>query len=119
MTAAALGVRTLAAIGVVAGALLLGRPQRALDGVDPAFPRNARPLVRLLGARLVAQHGALLLRPAPGPVTTAAAVELLHAASMLPFLASPRYGRAARVSGAVALTTAALLRAAGPRSQGR
>lgn len=102
--------RVLAATGLAAGAALLTQPGRVLDAVDPAFPRERRWLVRLLGARLVAQHGALLIRPEPGVVTAAVGVELVHAASMLPFAASSRYGRAARTSAAVALATAGLAR---------
>ena len=63
----------------------------------------------MLGARLVAQHAVLLVRPAPGPARRAAAVEVLHAASMLPLLASSAYRRAALVSGGLAAATAGLL----------
>jgi hypothetical protein len=108
------GSRPSARLGAVAGAgaglLLLTRPQQVLDTIAPAFPRERRWLVRALGARLVAQHGAVLARPEPAVLTAAAGVDLLHAASMLPFLASPRYGRAARISGAVALASALLAR---------
>ena len=47
------------------------------------------------------------------------AVDLLHAASMVPFVASPRYGRAARVSGGLAAAYAAVALAVAPRSESR
>jgi hypothetical protein len=43
-------------------------------------------------------------------------VDLLHAATMVPFVASPHYGRAARISGALAATYAAAALAVAPRS---
>ncbi|MGY1755065.1 hypothetical protein [Blastococcus sp. SYSU D01042] len=98
------GTRALAVAGAAAGVLLLGNPERVLEAVAPAFPRERRWLVRALGARLVAQHGLVLVRP--DAAVAGAAVDALHAASMLPFLASARYGRAARVSGGVALASA-------------
>ncbi|MDT0278075.1 hypothetical protein [Blastococcus goldschmidtiae] len=66
-------------------------------------------------ARLGAAAGAtagLLLLARPRQVldaavgTAGAAVDLLQAASMLPFLGPGRYGRAARISAAVALGSA-------------
>ena len=107
-----------AAAGVAAGLLLLTRPQQVVDAVAPAFPRDRAWLVRALGARMVVQHGAVLARPEPAVVMAGAAVDLLHATSVLPFLASARFGSAARVSGAVALASAALAGAAA-RSQRR
>lgn len=99
-----------AAAGVTAGVVLLTRPQQVLDAVDPAFPRARRWVVRALGARMLVQHGAALARPEPGVLTAGAAVDALHAASLVPFLGSARYGRAARISAAVALASAVLAR---------
>jgi hypothetical protein len=59
-------------------------------------------VVRLLGARLVGQHAAVLVAPRPPVLRLAAGIDLLHAATMVPLLRSPRYGRAARISGAAA-----------------
>ena len=111
--------RLLAGLGAGTGAALLARPQRVVDAVAPAFPRDRLWLVRLLGARLVAQHGAVLVAPDPRLVRLGSAVDLGHAASMVPFVASPRYGRAARISGAVAAGYAAVALAVAPRSTGR
>ena len=98
----ALPIRTAAAAGLAAGLALLTRPGTVAARLAPAYPRDRLGVVRLLGARLVAQHTAVLAAPRPEVLRGAAAVDLLHAASMLPLLRSPRYGRAARISGAVA-----------------
>jgi hypothetical protein len=107
--------RLLASLGVASGMALLARPQRIVDAVAPEFPRDRLWVVRLLGARLVAQHGAALAAPGPGIVRIGSAVDLVHAASMVPFVASPQYGRAARVSGGLAAAYAAVALAAAPR----
>jgi hypothetical protein len=108
--------RLLAGLGVATGAVLLARTERVVDAVAPAFPRDRRWLVRVLGARLVAQHGAVLAAPERRLVRLGSAVDLLHAASMVPFVASPRYGPAARMSGGLAAAYAAVALAAAPRS---
>jgi hypothetical protein len=111
--------RLLAGLGIATGVTLLARPQQVVDTVAPAFPRDRVWLVRLLGARLVAQHGAVLAVPERRLVRVGSAVDLLHAASMVPFVASPRYGPAARVSGGLAAAYAALALAVAPRPAGR
>jgi hypothetical protein len=111
--------RLLAALGVAGGVALLARPQAVVGAAAPAFPRDRLWLVRLLGARLIAQHGVVLAAPDPRVVRLGSAVELLHAASMVPFVASPRYGRAARVSGALAAGSAAVALVVAPRSEVR
>jgi hypothetical protein len=106
--------RALAVLGAASGVALLTLPKQVVDAVAPAFPRERLWLVRLLGARLVAQHGAILVSPSPRTLRVAAAVDGLHAASMLPLLALPRYRRAALVSGGVAtFSTLAARRSAG------
>jgi hypothetical protein len=107
--------RALAVLGAASGALLLARPQQAVDRAAPAFPRERLWLVRLLGARLLAQHGAVLVSARPRLVRLGSAVDLAHAASMVPFVASPRYGRAARISGGLAAAYAAVALAVAPR----
>jgi len=107
--------RCLAAFGVASGMVLLARPQQVVDRTAPAFPRERLWLVRLLGARLLAQHGAVLVSARPGLVRLGSAVDLAHAASMVPFVASPRYGRAARISGGLAAAYAAVALAVAPR----
>ena len=86
---------------------------------------RGRALTRLLaglgvatGVTLLAQHGAVLVAPERRLVRLGSAVDLLHAASMVPFVASPRYGPAARVSGGLAAAYAAIALALAPRSSG-
>lgn len=95
-------VRVLSAAGLAAGTLLLIRPESALTRLAPEYPTERLWVVRLLGARLVGQHAAVLAAPRPAVLRAAAAVDLLHAASMVPLLRSRRYGRAARISGGLA-----------------
>jgi hypothetical protein len=97
-------VRTTAAAGVATGLVLLTRPEQAVAQLAPAYPRHRLWIVRLLGARLLGQHAAVLAVPRPPVLRAAAAIDLLHAATMLPLVRSPRYGRAARISGTVAAT---------------
>jgi hypothetical protein len=111
--------RALAGLGVASGVALLARPQRVVAAVSPAFPAHLLWLVRALGGRLLVQHGAVLAVPDRSLVRIGSAVDLLHAASMVPFVASPHYGRAARVSGALAAAYAAAALAVAPRSEGR
>ncbi|SOC50205.1 hypothetical protein SAMN05660748_2946 [Blastococcus aggregatus] len=99
-------IRVLAAAGATLGLVVLARPQQVLDAVAPAFPPERHWLLRALGARMLGQHAAVLARPEPAVLAAAAGIDLLHAASMLPFLGSARYGRAARISAAVALGSA-------------
>jgi hypothetical protein len=108
--------RLMALLGVVSGAVLLTRPQQVVDRVSPAFPASRRWLVRALGVRLLVQHGAVLAVPDRPLIRVSSAVDLLHAASMVPFVASPHYGRAARISGGLAAGYAAAALAVAPRS---
>ena len=97
-----LPVRIAAAGGLAAGVALLTRPGQVVARLAPAYPRDRLAVVRLLGARLIGQHAAVLAAPRPEVLRVAAGVDLLHTATMLLLLRSPRYGRAARISGAVA-----------------
>jgi hypothetical protein len=108
--------RVLAGLGAASGVALLARPQRVVDRLCPELPHDRVFLARLLGVRLLLQHGAVLLEPNALLVRAGSAVDLLHAASMVPFTASARYGRAARISGALAAGYAAVAMAVAPRS---
>jgi hypothetical protein len=110
--------RLVAGAGVATGVALLARPQQVVDAVAPAFPRERLWLVRALGGRLLAQHGTVLVSASPRLVRLGSAVDLLHAASMVPFVASPRYGRAARISGGLAAGYAAVALAVVPSERG-
>src|SRR5215213_3983959 len=76
-------------------------------------------LARVLGGRLVVQHAGTLAAPTRTRVLFHSGVDLLHAASMVPLLRSPRYGRAAWISGGVAAAYAAAAPSVAPRSAGR
>ena len=107
--------RLMAGAGAGTGVVLLARPQQVVDRLCPEFPRDRVFLARLLGLRLVLQHGATLLEPHAVLVRAGSAVDLLHATSMVPFAASARYGRAARISGGLAAGYAAVAMAVAPR----
>jgi hypothetical protein len=111
--------RLLAALGVASGLALLAAPERVVGTVAPEFPPERLWLARVLGARLVAQHGAVLATADPRLVRLGSAVDLAHAATMVPLLASPRYGRAARVSGGLAAAYAAFGALAAPGASAR
>jgi hypothetical protein len=109
--------RALAAVGAGAGTVLLLRPERAVDRFCPEFPRSRFWLVRLLGGRLLLQHGAVLVAARPEAIRLGSGIDLLHAASMMPFVGSPRYSRAARISGGLSAVYAAVALAVAPRSE--
>lgn len=100
--------RLLAAVSGVWGLLLLFRAGPLVEMLCPEFPESKQWVVRLLGGRLVAQHALVLSRPTERHVRAAATVDMLHAASMVPLLWSPRYRRAALISGGYALFYAAV-----------
>ena len=111
--------RLLAGLGVASGIALIARPQQVVDRIAPAFPASRLWLVRVLGGRLLVQHGAALAVPDRRVVRAGSAIDLLHAASMVPFVASPNYGPAARISGGLAAAYAAAALVVAPRSEGR
>jgi hypothetical protein len=92
--------RALLALG------LLIRPDRAAAVVGGRRP--ATWLVRLLGARMLAQSGLELARTTKPVLRTGAAVDALHALSMLALAVRwPRYRRGALASATVAAASAA------------
>ncbi len=107
--------RVLAALSGAWGMQLLIRPRPTIETLCPEFPESKQWVARVLGARLVVQHALVLASPARRHVRAAAAVDLLHAASMVPLLWSPRYRRAALVSGGYAALYAATAPAVAPR----
>jgi hypothetical protein len=100
-------LRWLAAAESVAGSLLLARPHvvgRAVAG-DGTAP--AAWLLRVLGARLLAQGLALLRDPGRRMATAGAAADAAHGLSMVALAAgSPRYRRPALISAAAAVASA-------------
>jgi hypothetical protein len=102
------------------GAALLIRPQELLRRLAPGSPLPPAWIVRLLGARSVVQAGTVLLRPTRGVVLAGAAVDGLHAASMIGLaVRSPSHRRPALVSAAVAVGSAVAGVATAPRPDDR
>ena len=99
-------VGLLAGSGLAVGLGLLTRAEAVTGAVDPRYPRGRLWIVRALGLRLVVQHALVLLRRDGTSLRLAAAVDGLHAASMVPALAAPRYRRAALLSGGLAAVSA-------------
>ena len=96
------------ALHALVGAVLLLAPGRLLRGVGDPGDRRARLAARVLGARHLGQ-AALLAATGRRTTRFGAAVDGLHAASMVPLgLAVPLHRRAAMASGAVAGVLAAL-----------
>jgi hypothetical protein len=95
-------LRALAATGIAWGGALLAKPRLIAGALCPEYPENRDWVVRVLGARLVLQDAALFARPTRGAGLAAAAVDGLHALSMLPWLGRQPYRRAAAISGATA-----------------
>ena len=96
----------LARIGL--GGLALARPDVVLDVVRSTDDRRARAVVRFLGARYVAQGAAGLVVDRSWVVPVDAAVDALHALSMVGAAALwPAHRRAALASAASASLLAA------------
>ena len=105
--------RSVGALDVVTGLLLLARPARVLRALGRERGARAVVLVRVLGARSAAQGGALLLTPGRDLLVAAGAVDLLHSTTMLALAAArPGYRRAALSSAALACVTGSLSLAA-------
>ena len=111
-------VRFGAAAGLAAGVTLLARPATVARRVAPGFPPERHWIGRVLGARLIAQHALVLVAPEATVVRVAAAIDGLHATSMLPVLTLPRYRRAALVTGGLAAAYALLGPALAPSERG-
>ena len=74
--------RVLSGAGIVAGAVLLLRPDAALDRVAPEYLRERRWVVCALGARLVALHSVVLAAPSLVVLRAACSTDLLYAATI-------------------------------------
>jgi hypothetical protein len=109
--------RQLAGSWLGIGAFLITRPERALAVVgQPAPPSGLVTITRVLGARTAVQNLVVLVAPTGPVVRAGAAVDALHALSMLgAALRWPAYRRAALASGALAAVAAVLGRASAPR----
>jgi hypothetical protein len=107
--AAALLGRILAAGQLAGGGALLARPDRcAARAAGREAARPPTPIVRILGVRLASQGAAALLRPTRTIVLGGAAVDAIHAASMVGLAAvDGRYRRVALLSAAAAVAAGA------------
>lgn len=101
--------RLLQAVGAgsaLYGALLLTAPAAAVAAVGGALTPPPSGIVRVLGARQIGQGAVQLLRPAASTVVAGAAVDGLHALTMVAAAVRwPRYRRVAVASGAVAVAS--------------
>src|SRR4051812_50098164 len=93
--------RLVAALAAASGLAMALRPEQIVDRLCPEFPRSRLWLVRVLGGRLLLQHGAVLAAPHPRVVRVGSGGDLLHAGGMVPFVGSPPYRRAAPPRGGV------------------
>jgi hypothetical protein len=97
------------------GLLLLTRPDDVAARLTSRDARPPRWAVRLLGARVAGQAAATLLLPVRDAALAGAAVDALHAVSMLAAtLRWPPLRRSLLTSAAVAATAAVLQTAAAP-----
>lgn len=100
------------------GAAQLLRPEEVARAVCAGRRQPPTWVTQVLGARLVGQYVAVLVRPTRGMVLTGAAVDVLHALSMVPVAVWwPAYRRAAVVSGGTSAAAAVLGAAAAARSE--
>ena len=108
-------VRALASERCLSGAVLLTRPGavgRMIAAGEPA----PEWLVRLLGARMLAQGIIVLIRPTRPVVLAGIVVDATHAVSMIGAAAlGPNYRRSAAASAAEATLSAALGASVRPR----
>ena len=99
--------RLVAAPWALWGTAMLVRPGDVTRLVCGGGPEPDARIVRVLGARLVAQHALTLVRPTRAVILAGAGVDLLHAASMgLARLRWPRYARPIWVSAATSAVSA-------------
>lgn len=109
----------LATVQCLLGAALLERPDRIGRAVGGGGGGESTPpsgVLRVLGGRLLLQGLAALARPDARVARLSAGVDATHAASML-FVAAgvARYRRAALISAALAVGSAAVLYPREPR----
>ena len=102
-------VRALALERCLSGAVLLTRPATVSHRVAGGEPTPPVWLVRVLGARLLAQGIIVLIRPTRSVVLAGIMVDATHALSMIGAAAVwPTYRRSAAASAAEAAVSAVL-----------
>ena len=99
--------RLVAVPGVLWGAVMLARPGDLTRAVCGGGPEPAAWIVRVLGARLVAQNVVTLAHPTRAVVLAGAGADALHATSMvLARLRWPEHARPIWVSGTTSVVSA-------------
>jgi hypothetical protein len=101
--------RLVAVPGALWGAVMLLRPEDLTRSVCGGGPEPAAWIVRVLGARLLAQNVVTFVRPTREVVLAGAATDALHAASMVAARVRwPEHARPIWVSGSTSAASAAL-----------
>jgi hypothetical protein len=77
------GTRVLSGLFALWGAAQLAFPEQLMHALAPGRPHPPPWLVRVLGVRMLVQHGLVVRAPEQRIVAASAAVDGLHAASML------------------------------------
>ena len=99
--------RLVAVPGALWGAAMLLRPGGVTRSVCGGGAEPAAWIVRVLGARLVAQNVVTFVRPTREVVLAGAAADALHAASMVPARVRwPEHARPIWVSGSTSVVSA-------------
>jgi hypothetical protein len=112
-------VRAAAAVPAAAGAVLLTCPRQVVRRVAAEQTVPWVAVARVLGGRLVLQQVLVAVRPTRRRVLAWAAVDALHAASMVPAAALwPAHRRPAALSGALGAASAVLAVALAPLTPG-
>lgn len=102
-------LRALATGSTLYGAVLVAAPRAAVAAVGGASTPPPSWIVRVLGGRQTGQGLVLLVRPATSTVLASAAVDGLHAVTMVAAAVRwPAYRRVAAASGAVAVISGLL-----------
>lgn len=110
--------RAVSAVLGADGLTMLLAPRWVVGHLTPGRAAPHSWVVRLLGARSVAQHALLLAHPTRQAVQLGAVADVVHAASMAPAAALwPRYRRAAAISAAFSTVSAAVQWAVAPQSE--
>lgn len=109
------------AVSVVLGAgglTMLLAPSWVVRHVSPGRTAPSSWVIRVLGARSVVQHAAILVSPTRQAVQVGATLDGLHALSMVPAAALwPRFRRTAGVSAGYAVVSAVAQLAVAPQSE--
>jgi len=109
--------RAVSAVLGLGGVAMVAAPRWVVAHLAPGPGAPKNWLVRVLGARTVVQSALLLAAPTRPAVQAGAAVDALHAASMLPaWLIWPRHRQAAAVSGGIAVASVLAQLAVAPQS---